>query len=229
MIVPYVFPGRFIEALETGCHQDKEEWKSKKVIFSHQEFRGCKMGAIVSLEGDEWNSEYPQVISGHIHDNQKVGTNIYYPGTPLQHAFGDSDIRVVCSVEIGEDIKDDIKDITITDHHLNVPKKHIIKSSIKDIEKINEKMSKIEKNNKNNKIKVKIEGTQEEFKLFKETKEYKDMISNGVKIQLQKQKSDILEISKDKESVGDFRDILEKMINNDEHLVKKIYDEIKSK
>lgn len=82
--VPYVPPGRFIEAL------DKEpDWKSSTCLFGHQEFKGAQMGAIVSVEGDEWPLLNPYVVTGHIHDYQEPQVNILYTGTPIQHAFGD--------------------------------------------------------------------------------------------------------------------------------------------
>ena len=76
---------RFIEALETSEH----DWKSSLLIFAHQEFKGCKMGAIESIDGDTWSTEYPPIISGHIHSNQTLDTNVYYPGSAMQNAFGD--------------------------------------------------------------------------------------------------------------------------------------------
>jgi hypothetical protein len=82
--VPYVPPGRFVEALNTA-----EGWESASAIFAHQEFQGCKMGAIISVEGDEWPLNHPYVVSGHIHDYQEPQPNILYTGTPIQHAFGD--------------------------------------------------------------------------------------------------------------------------------------------
>jgi hypothetical protein len=45
------------------------------------------MGAILSEKGDPWSSENPPIISGHIHDEQKVGTNIWYPGSAMQHGY----------------------------------------------------------------------------------------------------------------------------------------------
>ena len=82
--VPYVPPGRFVEAL------DKQEgWMNSTAIFAHQEFKGCKMGAIISEEGDDWPRTSPYVVSGHIHDFQEPQPNILYTGTPIQHAFGD--------------------------------------------------------------------------------------------------------------------------------------------
>ena len=68
---PYVPPGKFQEALET-CGFD---YTKADAIFAHQEFFGCKMGAIVSVDGDKWNESYPLVISGHIHSKQKIQQN----------------------------------------------------------------------------------------------------------------------------------------------------------
>lgn len=84
VFVPYVPPGKFQEALDLV-----PEWKNATCIFAHQEFSGCKMGAIISVEGDVWPLNYPQIVSGHIHDYQEPQTNIIYTGTPIQHAFGD--------------------------------------------------------------------------------------------------------------------------------------------
>jgi hypothetical protein len=84
VFVPYVPPGRFIEALEMVSG-----WQDATCIFAHQEFKGAQMGAIISVEGDEWPLTYPYVVTGHIHDYQEPQTNILYTGTPIQHAFGD--------------------------------------------------------------------------------------------------------------------------------------------
>lgn len=82
--VPYVPCGSFIDALNK-C----DGWDDSSCIFAHQEFKGCKMGAIISETGDEWNLKNPYVVSGHIHDYQEPQFNILYTGTPIQHAFGD--------------------------------------------------------------------------------------------------------------------------------------------
>jgi len=83
VFTPYVYPGRFVEALNTI-----RDWKSAYCIFAHQEIKGCKMGAFVSEEGDEWCLDYPHVISGHIHERQRPQVNVFYPGSVLTHAFG---------------------------------------------------------------------------------------------------------------------------------------------
>ena len=94
---PYVPPGRFVEALNTSG----EGWKECDGIFAHQEFYGCKMGAIESVEGDKWSLEHPNVISGHIHSNQTIQKNVYYPGAAMQHAFGESHKNVIPCMKFG--------------------------------------------------------------------------------------------------------------------------------
>lgn len=89
-LVQYVPPGRFAEALVgAGMDVDGDD-ATIKCIFAHQEFRGCKMGAIISRDGDEWpeTNAAALVVSGHIHENQRPQTNVYYPGAALSHAYG---------------------------------------------------------------------------------------------------------------------------------------------
>lgn len=213
MLCPYVFPGRFIEALETQT----KDWRNKKFIFAHQEFKGCKMGAIVSTTGDEWDEKFPIVISGHIHDNQKIGENILYPGTPLQHSFGDTDKRVLCLIEYLEYTNN----INIKEIELNVPKKRIIKTTIKNLKDLDAKC--------NENTKIKLDVSTDEFKLFKESKEYKDLIKKGVKIQIQKRKDDIQNIQDIQDlkiKNDDFISILKDLIKDEEDLVKKIFNDI---
>lgn len=159
---PFVPPGRFIDALN-----NLSDWKSSDLIFCHQEFKGCKMGAIISVEGDDWDSSYPQIISGHIHDKQKIGNNIYYTGTPYQTSYGDTDDKTICILEIGGNIN-------IREYELNIQKKKIVYSDIQNISKI--------KINGEDEVKLTIRGNGEEFKVFKKSKEYKDIIDKGVKI-----------------------------------------------
>lgn len=97
VLVPYVYPGRFVEALLTletsfssssSVNKRLKSFKDAKCIFAHQEIKGCKMGALVSTIGDEWDPAYPMLISGHIHERQFPQDNVYYPGSVLNHAFG---------------------------------------------------------------------------------------------------------------------------------------------
>lgn len=81
VFVPYVFPGRFREALDT-C---KKPWRDASCIFAHQEFRGARFNPVaVSTSGDEWPEDFPMIVSGHIHSEQRIQHNIYYPGSSIQ-------------------------------------------------------------------------------------------------------------------------------------------------
>lgn len=86
--VPYVPPGRLIEALETN-----KDWSSDKkwtAGFSHQEIYGTRMGNIISENGDKWPLSWPLLINGHIHDRNIPQPNVISIGTPRQHAFDES-------------------------------------------------------------------------------------------------------------------------------------------
>ena len=84
--------------------------------------KGCHFGAIYSEKGDAWNSTYPPIISGHIHSRQLLRDNkkiyippckisnsleleygdVYYPGSMLQHSFGDTGDNVVSCMDINK-------------------------------------------------------------------------------------------------------------------------------
>jgi len=85
--LPYVPPGMFETALNSNT--PLLNWKESRVIFAHQEFYGAIYEAGSSTEGDKWPLEYPLVISGHIHDYQRLQENILYVGTPIQHGYDD--------------------------------------------------------------------------------------------------------------------------------------------
>jgi DNA repair exonuclease SbcCD nuclease subunit len=85
MMVPYVYPGRFMEAINTIRKDDLFYFKGEEkgirlndihCIFAHQEFYNCKLGATVSTIGDKWETNQPMVISGHIHEYDHLQSNI---------------------------------------------------------------------------------------------------------------------------------------------------------
>jgi DNA repair exonuclease SbcCD nuclease subunit len=86
VFVPYVPPGRLQEAINTI----PDALVDCKVVICHQEIRNCKMGAIISTEGDEWSLDKPLIISGHIHDYDRLQPNVIYVGTPVQHTYSEN-------------------------------------------------------------------------------------------------------------------------------------------
>nr|QXT57794.1 DNA exonuclease repair subunit [Rhinella marina erythrocytic-like virus] len=81
--IPYVPPGLFNNALKTVSIPD-----NLCLVFAHQEFKGCKLGCILSEQGDTWDG--PLVISGHIHERHTVNNkdvyNVVYPGSSICHS-----------------------------------------------------------------------------------------------------------------------------------------------
>lgn len=117
--LPFVPNGRFREAYD--CVMEC----SPLVVFCHQEFKGCRMdGSAMSTHGDD-PLEGINIISGHIHGEQQLG-NIWYPGTPCQHHFGEDDNKYIYLIEVTPDgnyevlEKIDLGMPTFVTHHTDV-------------------------------------------------------------------------------------------------------------
>ena len=168
VLCPYVPNGRFEEALNT---LETFDWKQSNCIFGHQEFYGCKMGAIVSVEGDKWDLTYPQVVSGHIHSRQKIQDNVYYPGSALQHAFGESDKNIIAVLTF----QPTGSSYCLKEHDLSLPRKKIMYMDIDHVDTF--KIPQTEDD-----IKLTLKGSFEEFKAFKKTEKYKELTSQGMTV-----------------------------------------------
>lgn len=184
---PYVYPGRFEEAL--SFTEGEHGWRQSSVIFAHQEFYGCKMGAITSTEGDKWDTDNPFVISGHIHSKQTPQENIFYPGSALQHAFGESEKNIVCIVTLCENEKREIEEID-----LMLPRKKIIYKDVSELEDLSINPD------TDDKVKITLSGDLNAFKSVKKTKKYKELIDRGVKVVFKHNKAQRDYISKSVET-----------------------------
>lgn len=212
--VPYVYPGRFTEALETA---GLEKCLGSCCIFAHQEFKGCKMGAIISEDGDSWDESYPMVISGHIHSKQKPQKNIYYPGTPMQIAFGESENNIVPCIKFSQTNQPDIEEIK-----LDLPGKKIIYMDVTELDSFDHKKD------EEDKLRITLSGNYEEFKAVKKTKKYKDLLKEGVKLVFKHSKVETtIEDLKSQTSSSDFTTILNNIIisSKDPYLLQ-AYDNI---
>ena len=173
VFAPYVPPGMFLKALNTIGN----EWQNASCIFAHQEFAGCKMGAIISETGDKWSEELPLVVSGHIHSRQKIQKNIYYSGSAMQHAFGESEKNIIPILTFSG------SDYNLEEIDLELPRKKIVYMDVENISDYKQKQTK-------DKVKLTVSGTYEEFKAVKKTKRYKELIKNGIKIVFKPKKID---------------------------------------
>jgi hypothetical protein len=218
VLCPYVPPKRFEEALNTS-----DGWKNATCIFAHQEFQGCKMGAIVSVDGDHWSESYPPVVSGHIHSKQTL-KNVYYCGSSMQHAFGESEKNII-PIFTWENHK--------SSYHLNevdleLPRKKIVYT---DVEGVGEyKLPETE-----DKIKITVSGVYEEFKAFKKTKKYRELVSKGAKVVFKPKKLKEFDKEEKKEETvkneitteNDFNNILLNLVNKEKNVhLYQIYQQV---
>lgn len=160
MFCPYVPNGRFIEALETN---KEYKWQDMNIIFAHQEIRSVKIfGNKKSTSGDNWHIDNPLLISGHIHQKQKLNNNVIYVGSSLPTSFSDEDDKYILEFEIDalleNYIKLDIpirktKYITINEfnndylkqNNFNKNERIIISGNANEFEYIQSEIKKIEK------------------------------------------------------------------------------------
>ncbi len=166
---PYVPKGRFVEAL--NCIKG-ETWEIADCIFAHQEFKGCKITKNKnSDDGDDWDENYPFVISGHIHDEQKLGDNIFYVGSSMQQSFNEHHKKYVFIVEWDDDI-------IFNKIPIKSRKKRIVSIVPGNVTK--EAIEKISKISKNADVKINISGSSQELKQFKNSSEYEELSNKGV-------------------------------------------------
>lgn len=189
---PYVPPGRFEEALNT--HDNR--WQNASCIFAHQEFFGCKMGAIISVEGDKWDEKFPLVISGHIHSKQQPQKNVYYTGSAMQHAFGESEENIIAIVDF-----DETGNYSVDEIDLFLKRKKIV---YLDMEAVDQFVLP----NTEDELKVTIKGNYDEFKAFKKGEKYKELTKEGIKVvfKTDKKESEKKDEIRKEEIIGDKED-----------------------
>jgi len=209
---PYVAPGRFQEALETH----EFDWRESDIIFAHQEFKGCKMGAIISEDGDEWDIDDPFVISGHIHSKQSPQNNIMYPGSSMQVAYGESNENIILIVDYNDG------EIELTEQILNIPRKRIVYIDTDSFDQYEPPTTEDE-------IKITIKGKYTDFKAIKKTSKYKKLVKMGFKISYKHEKLDIT-TDKKKAEVKDFTNVLESLVkSSSDEFLNKAYDKLLNK
>jgi len=120
---PYVPKGRFMESLK-GV-----KFENTDMVFAHQEFKGAKMGSVISYNGDDWSSKFPQVVSGHIHEKQNLKNNVYYPGVPFDQSFGYTGKRVVTEILFNKG------DFKIRSIETGLPRKRTVRMTLEEAEK----------------------------------------------------------------------------------------------
>jgi DNA repair exonuclease SbcCD nuclease subunit len=222
IMCPYVPDGRFVEALNTL--KSTFDWTKAECILAHQLLDGAKMGAIVAENVEKWEDTYPYLISGHIHDKQKVKNNLYYTGSSMQHAFGESHDKTISLVKIDTSIN-------IEEIDLDLPKKQILYYDIENIDpsinKQNEQtINKILNilDTPNTHYKITITGNFEQFKMFKKNPLFLKLQKNETKVVFKNKLADILNkkhllnTTIDNSENLSFKEILHELVTNDNKL-----------
>lgn len=174
LFLPYVFPGRFLEALETKI--SRTDLCRFVAVFAHQEFRGCKMGVVKSTIGDVWLDEWPLVVSGHIHEKQWSQSNVYYPGSAMQHAFGQSVENTVSVIEWSR-LEDGTTAMNFDEIDLAMPKMVIKYLSVQEAtEPLKWKQTDFKK------YKLVVRGEQSDLEAFKMSSRRSQLLAEGFKI-----------------------------------------------
>lgn len=122
LLVPYVEPGRFYEAL--GNYNIYEY----DIVFSHQEYGGIKLdNGPISESKDIYPEDGPLCFNGHIHTYSK-NKNLINVGTPYNKDFGDThDDKAVILLNL---------DGTFQRIFLDIRKKRTLKVKFEDLDTV---------------------------------------------------------------------------------------------
>jgi DNA repair exonuclease SbcCD nuclease subunit len=157
---PYVPVGKFVETIKTH-----PTWNDASCIFAHQEFTGVGF----SEKSDDWRLDWPLVVSGHIHEYLQLQSNLLYPGTPIQHSFGEQSEKTVSILEFTERTKWTEDRIS-----LNLPRKQTIESNIDEVALLEISPNSI--------TRLILKVTPSEWQIFRKTKTFRDLVAAKVKI-----------------------------------------------
>lgn len=196
LLCPYVPDGRLVEALNTVA-----DWRSSSLIFAHQTLDGVKMGPSVVNGVEQWLPEYPFLCSGHIHDRQNPAENLYYTGTPMPHAFGESNDKSVCLFRIEEELKRE-------EIPLDVCSKRILYLTVKEAYGFRHEPR------PHHYLRLTVRGELEECKAFRKSEVYRKLLSQNVKIMFDEPKRE-----KEEKKVQKVEEILYEMVKGDTSLL----------
>lgn len=173
------FKAVFCPYVREGCLEDTfgkeldEMIPHSRIGFFHQEFKHAESRpGVLSEVGDEWPTDAPFAVSGHIHNWHMSQPNVCYTGTPFAHHFGE-DTRKTVSIFI--------YDVNGADHpkqeriELNIPKKIYVRTNCAGFARhVYDNISK---------IKFKIVDTTRNINSMKKTDKYTTMhMDNRVRI-----------------------------------------------
>jgi predicted phosphodiesterase len=211
--VPYVPKGRLHETLDKLTVPFSEHRPT--AVFSHQDIKGAKMGAIVCKDGDVWPENYPLLVNGHIHEYQTLGNNIIMPGTPYQTTYS-------------EDMNKGVYLFTFTEGK-QMPEIKRIKLNLRikmSVNKTPSEFAAMKAPDLGSELRIIVQGEESEIEAVKVSKQYKEFSKlNNVNIVL----VPILNTFALKSAAlvtGGFYELMYKSITNDHPELTSLYEEI---
>lgn len=180
---PFVPNGRFEDALNTitvdkinsttgTIIRKATQWKDASCIFAHQEFFGCRFNPVqTSTDGDVWSEDNPLVVSGHIHAEQRLQSNVYYPGSSMQHGFAETEDKIVANLTFNT-TKGEPFGLKRVD--LGLPKRKTVYIDVQNADSYKPPIGVY--------IKMVVQGRPEQLKVFRRGIAYKELTKKGIKI-----------------------------------------------
>lgn len=98
--MPYVPADKILQSFK-DCNIDP---LSVSLVFAHIDIGGSKTHKLAEMSGkkgwDFWPSNYPLMISGHVHDEEDVHPNFKYVGCPYQQSFSETHTKGVFLLDL---------------------------------------------------------------------------------------------------------------------------------
>jgi DNA repair exonuclease SbcCD nuclease subunit len=177
--VPYVPPGRYMEAIK------EIDISEIKAFFSHQEFRGVKArlsDTIGSLDSEIWPANFPLNICGHYHEAQIIADNLIYVGTPDQQSSAESENKGVSLFTFSDVDRLDVETSNVNYEYERIPLHGTIKRRQYDLMSTDtEILSSIYafiESNEDYIIKIIFSGTPQENKTLRKHRIVKKLLAN---------------------------------------------------
>ncbi|KKL62631.1 hypothetical protein LCGC14_2183250, partial [marine sediment metagenome] len=164
-----------------------------------------------STEGDIWPEEYPLVVSGHIHNEQRLQSNIYYTGSSMQHAFGETANKTIAFLTFSNN------KFRLQKIDLEMRKKKIVYLDVEDADKFTPET--------NTYTKLVLKGRPEQFKVFRRGQTYKALQKMGIAISFSPE-GDIVQADRAIQK-RNILDILKDMIKDDDKYVHAAFNELR--
>ncbi len=125
------------------------------------------------MHGDIWDEDYPPVISGHIHNEQRIGKNVFYPGASIQHSFDETPDKYIWLVTFADEVPED-EYFLVEKISLGLRQKRVISVTVEEAEEFDLEI--LDKSQ----VKLDVHGSPSEIEAFKTSRTRQQLAKRGV-------------------------------------------------